>query len=146
MKAEFTKQVRMVQNTFEKYLNVMEHFWNVSKINFWNVFKTNLRYFITLWNVFKQTKSFGTLWKIEQFGHTAKQLRMFSEQILMFRNELKVSNILKIGQSTKQVRMFRNTSKNILMFWNTFVMFPKQILILRNKLKVSKHSENRSNQ
>ena len=80
LKAEqFTKQVRMFQNTFEKYLNIWEYFWNVPKTNFWNVFKKNLRYFITLWNVSKQTKSFEMLWKTEQFGHVGKQLRMFPE-------------------------------------------------------------------
>jgi len=56
----------------------------------------------------------------------------------------KFRNIMKIGQSNKQVRVFRNTFENVLMFQNTFEMFPKQIRIFRNKLKVSEHFENRT--
>ena len=70
-----TKQIRMFQNAFEKHLNVLKHFWNVQKTNFWTVFEKNLKYSRTLYNVSKKTKSFGTLWKTEQFGHIAKQLR-----------------------------------------------------------------------
>ena len=71
--------------------------------------------------------------------------------------KLKVSEHSEKGQSTKQVRMFRNTSKNVLMFWNNFEIFSKQIwmffrIFLKcsqnksecfgNKLKFSECSEN----
>ena len=125
----------MFQNTFEKYLNVVEHFWNVSKINFWNVFKTNLRYFITLWNVFKQTKSFRRLWKIEQSGHVDKQIRIFSntemfvKHIWFFKTNLYMKNF---DMFTFQIvpeqfawqytfecsGIIWNVSKQIWIFWN----------------------------
>ena len=61
---------------------------------------------------------------------------MFREQIWMFRDKLKVSKYSETGQSTRQVRMFRNTfekylnvsdtSENVLTFRSTFEIFQKQ--------------------
>ena len=71
-------------------------------------------------------------------------VKYFQNKTECFGMNWKFQNILKIGQFNKQVRMFRDTSENVLMFRNTFEIFPKQILIFRNKLKVSEHSENKS--
>ena len=65
----------------------------------------------------------------------------------MFRAKLKVSKHSETGQSTRQVRMFRNTfekylnvldtSENVLTFRNTFEIFQKQKLkYFQNKFEI----------
>jgi len=112
----------------------------------WNIFKTNLKCSETLWNASKQTKCFGTLWKLLKYFQDRckyfRTLRNVFQQIWMFRNKMKVSEHYENGTIETKVRMLRNTLK----YFKTNVIgilysVSKQIRMFRNKLKVPKHFE-----
>ena len=103
--------------------------WNVSKQakGFRTLWKRNLdmmqtsqNVFQTLWILFpKHIGLFSNKSMYEHFWNVhilncSWIIWIVSKQIWMFQN------ILKIKQSTKQVRMFRNTFENFQMFRNTF--------------------------
>ena len=66
-----------------------------------------MKYSRTIWNISKQTKSFGTFWKTEQSGHAAKQLRMFPEHLNVLQN---ISDCFETNLEKFDMFTFQNCS------------------------------------
>ena len=122
--------------------------WNVSKQakGFRTLWKRNLdmmqtsqNVFGTLWNLFpKHIWLFSNKSMYEHFWNVhilncSWIIWIVSKQIWMFQN------IPKTKQSTKQVRIFRNTFENFQMFRNTFQILPKYLF--RNVSETLKKSK-----